>query len=193
MIETPEVKNLTFEIALEKARRLSPLRQLREKFGFELGNLHFNLIPLQMAGKTLAGEKARIEGEIAKLNQDERDALRELRQFFASAVDDATRPVRGKIAEVMLKRLRLRDLLAESAMIYAAIEQVQGDYTGQLNALRKIAAELKDETKESYSLPDESPFPSTLLPSPTLQQINRARSQADNIAEILEAMANQIG
>jgi chromosome segregation ATPase len=193
MIETPEMK-AKLEAVLEKARRLKPWRQLRESLALELGNLQHNFAHLVLAGKTLAGEKARIQNEIEKLNQDERNVLHELQQFFASLVEDATRSVNAKIAAVMSKRLRLRDLLAEAGTIYGEVEQGQKNWSSKLHGLRKVAAELENETKEpykqSYQLPEIS-FPS--LPSPNKDQTIRLRTHADNMAEILQGMANQIG
>jgi hypothetical protein len=200
MIETPEIKNVTFEIALEKARKLSPLRQLREKFGVELGNLQFNVIPLQMAGKTLVGEKARIEGAIAKLNRDESEVLRELRQFFVSLVKETVQPMHKKIVADTPKRQRLRALLAEASAIYGDLEQIQRDWKIEVDALKKMARELSRETEESgdsyesytNTIP-EPPFVSPWVPAPTVQQIRRASNQGDNIASMLEEMARQIG
>jgi predicted nucleic acid-binding Zn-ribbon protein len=188
MIETMEAK-AKFETALDKARGLHPLRQARERLALELGNLPYNFVRLEMAGRTLADEKQRIEGEIGKLRERESGILQELRDFFVALVKDATEPVHKQIAEAMSKRLRLRDLLSEAATIYAEVEQVQKNWTPELDRLRKVATELKNETKEGYELPEIS-FPS--LPSPSVQQTVRMRDRADNLAEILSGMAKQI-
>jgi len=194
MVETLEMKAL--EAVLAKARGLHPLRQARDRFAMELGNVPYNLVPLQMAGRTLAGEKQRIEGEIAKLHEKEQGILHELRTFFAALVKDATQRVQEKTPAVMSKRLRLRDLLAEAGVVYAEIEQEQKDWTNDLDSLRKVAAQLKngigDSYRESYPLPEIS-FPSPLVPSPNVQQAIRMRERGDNIAEILQTMAKQIG
>jgi hypothetical protein len=136
MIETQEAK-AKFEGMLDKARGLHPLRQARERLGLELANIPYNVVPLQMAGRTLAGEKQRIEGEIAKLREKEQGVLQELRKFFAALVKNATEPVHKQIAEAILKRLRLRDLLSEAAMIYAEIEQVQKNWAPDCGRLRR--------------------------------------------------------
>ena len=188
MIETLEVK-AKFEAVLDKARGLHPLRQARERLAMELGNLPYNAIRLQMVGRPLIDEKKRIEGEMATLREKEQAILQEVREFFAALAKDATEPVHKQIAEDMLKRLRLRELLSEAATIYTEVERVQKNWTPELDGLRKVAAELRNETNESYSLP-EIVFPS--LPSPSVQQAVRMRDRADNIAEILKTMANQI-
>jgi chromosome segregation ATPase len=191
MVETPETK-AKLEAILEKARRLHPLRQAREKLALELGNLPYNLIPLQMAGKTLAGEKQRIGNEIAKLSQQEDSLHSELREFLGSLIQPAVQVVQGQITDAFQKRQRLRALLAEAAAVYAEIKQVEATWKSELAALRKVASELSQQTGESYSMPDVS-FPSPWLPSPPVQQVERARTHGDNIVTILEEMARQIG
>jgi hypothetical protein len=191
MIETPEMK-AKFEVMLDKARGVHPLRQAHKRLALELGNLPLNAIPLQMAGRTLADEKKRIEGEMATLREKECDILQELQQFFSALVKDATQPVHGKIPQLLLNRLRLSDLLSEAGKVYTEIEQVEENWTKELDGLRNVAAQLKNETNESYSLP-ELPFPTPLVPSPTVQQVVRMRDRSDNIAEMLQMMSKQIG
>jgi hypothetical protein len=191
MIETPEMK-AKFEVMLDKARGVHPLRQAQKRLALELGNLPLNAIPLQMAGRTLADEKKRIEGEMVTLREKERDILQELQQFFSALVKDATQPVHGKIPQLLLNRLRLSDLLSEAGKVYTEIEQVEKNWTKELDGLRNVAAQLKNETNESYSLP-ELPFPTPLVPSPTVQQVVRMRDRSDNIAEMLQMMSKQIG
>jgi predicted nucleic acid-binding Zn-ribbon protein len=197
MIETMETKT-QFEAMLEKARGLKPLRQWRDKLVLEMGNLEFNVISLQMKGKTMRGERTRIEAELNKLREKENDILQELRTFFAVLVKNAMQPVQENLPALMAKRLQLRNLLAEAANVHTGIKQTQKNWATELDALRKIAAELKSETNEngkeriSFSLP-EMPFPSPLVPALSVQQINHARNTGDNLAEILQALAKQIG
>ena len=191
MVETPEMK-AKLEAVLENARRLHPLRQARERLALELGNLPFNIAPLQMSGRTLIGEKQRIEGEMVTLREKEQNILQEVRNFFAALVKHATQPVKENMPALISKRLRLRDLLAEAGIVFGEVEGVQIDLARKFDALRKIAAELKSETNESYLLP-EMPLPTPLVPSPTVQQAIRMRERGDNIAEILQMMAKQIG
>jgi hypothetical protein len=191
MIETMEMK-ANFEAMVDKARALSPLRQSREKFALELQNLPYNAISLQIAGRPLIDEKRRIEGEIAKFREKEQSILQEVREFFVALAKCAAQPAQEKIPALLSKRLRLRDLFAEAALLVGEIESVQRDWTGELDALRKVAAELKHQTNESYPLPELN-FPTPLVPSPSVQHVVRLRERGDNLAEILQAMAKQIG
>lgn len=196
-IQNPQLDQETkvrFDAVLEKARRLSPLRQVREKLSLEIGNLQFNLIPLQMAGKTLVGERQRIEAEVEKIQQQEQGVRQEVRDFFVSLVKASVQPMHGKIAAAAQKRQQLRALLAEAAAIYGDLEQVQKDWKIRVNALKKVGAELSQQTDESYTDTIQEPsFISPWLPSPPSQFIDRARTHGDNIALILEEMARQIG
>jgi hypothetical protein len=191
MVETSESKT-NLEAMLDKARSLHPLRQSRNRLALEMGNLPNNLAHLQMKGKTLFGERTRIEAEIAKLLEKENAILSELRKYFAALVNEATQPVQETIPVLLSKRLRLRDLFAEAGALVGEIGSVQRDWTGELDALRKVAAELKNQTNESYPLPELN-FPTPLVPSPSVQHVVRLRERGDNLAEILQAMAKQIG
>jgi hypothetical protein len=191
MIETMEMK-ANFEAMVDKARALSPLRQSREKFALELQNLPYNAISLQIAGRPLIDEKRRLEGEITKLREKEHSILQEVREFFVALAKCAAQPAQEKIPVLLSKRLRLRDLFAEAGVMVAEIESVQRDWTGELDALRKVAAELKNQTNESYPLPELN-FPTPLVPSPSVQHVVRLRERGDNLSEIMQAMAKQIG
>lgn len=197
MIETTETKT-NLEVMLDKARGLRPLRQQRDKFARELQELPFNAIRLQVAGRPLIDEKKRIETEMAKVREKEQAILQEVREFFEALVKDATQPIPENISALISKRLQLRDLLAQTGAAYAEIEQVQKNWTNELNGLRRVAAQLKNETNDngkesiSFSLPEVS-FPTPLVPSPSVQHVVRLRERGDNLAEILQAMAKQIG
>jgi hypothetical protein len=200
MTETPETK-AKLEAVLERARRLHPLRQQREMLSKELALVPHNLVPLHLKGKTLVGETERLQGEIAKIEQQERDLREHVREFFAGLAKASALQVQQKIAIALPSRRRLRALLVEAAAIYAELEQVAKDWKNEADALKKIAKELSQQTDapgvptiQSYTnaIP-QPPFVSPWIPAPTVQQIHRARNQGDNIAEILRSMASQIG
>ena len=114
MIETPEMK-AKLDAALEKARSLHPLRQSRERLAVELDNLPKNLVHLGMKGKTLLGERTRIDAEIVRIQQQERDLRQEVRDFFVNLVKASVPPVSEKIVAAIPKRQQLRALLAEAS------------------------------------------------------------------------------
>jgi chromosome segregation ATPase len=191
MTETTKMK-LELEAALDKARSLHPLRQARERFVMELGNLPHNILALEMKGKTLLGERTRIEAELEKLSQQERELRQQVHDLFSSLVKASIPPIHEKIVTTTPTRRQLRNLLVEAAAIYDELEQVQRDWKIEVDALKKVARELNQQTGESYAIP-EPPFVSPWVPAPTVQQIHRASTQGYNFASILEEMARQIG
>lgn len=190
-VETPEMK-ATFEAALAKARSISILKQARARFQSELALLPQNAVHVQMKGLTLTGEKKRIEGEIARLSQQEQNVRQEIREWFSASVENARQKFPQKMDRVVLSgRRRLHVLLAEAATIYAAIEAVPVEWQDLRKSLEKIAQGLAAETGESYAIADVQ-FPSPLVPIPSSNTVIRARERSDNTGTMLAEMAKQI-
>jgi hypothetical protein len=185
MLESEEVRK-RFECVFEPARSLSSLQQARDGINAEINRLPDNRDYLELRGKTLHGELLRLEGELAKVAEQQSLIRRNVQAFFGSVIRELSEPMQNRMAEFLSKRLRVHALLGEAAGVVEELEEFSTQWDREIKILKQWMVAAARETGEVHQLP-ESPLPSSFVPAPSKSVNESGRTSA-----ILRHLAGQI-
>jgi hypothetical protein len=185
MLENTDVKQ-RFDRVFEQARSLSAWQQARDGINAEMNRLPDNRNYLELEGKSLHGEKLRLEGELAKVSEQQSLIRRNVQAFFVSVIRELSEPIQNRLAECLSKRLRVRALLAEAAGIVEELEEFPSQWDREIKILQQWMVAATGETGETYHLP-ESPLPSSFVPA-----LSKSVNESGKTSAVLRHVAGQI-
>jgi hypothetical protein len=185
MLESAEVKE-RFERVFEQAGRLAALKQARDGINAEMNLLPANRDRLELRGKSVHGERLRLEGELAKVSEQQSLIRRNVQAFFVALIRELGQPIQNRMAEFLSKRLRVRALLAEAAGIVEELEEFPTQWEREMKILQKMMVAATGETQDKYYLP-ECPLTAVFVPTPS-----RTANESGKTSAILKHLAGQI-
>jgi hypothetical protein len=188
--ETVGTAHKTFEVVLERTKRLSALRQEKAQFESELFLAQRNVEALLKAGKLPADEFARINSQIKRLDEQISRQLAEAHAAFDSCVRELEEfNERAKREIVFPGRARLKSVLDEAADICESLKSSRMqiiERVKELDANRQILAVNIQEPFHNFRL-SAGEFYDSDIPG-----IRREDHEKGSLEIILRSVSSQI-
>ena len=180
----------TFEAVLERAKRLSGLREDKARWEKELVFAQRNVEALFKAAKVPADEFARINSQIKSSDEQISAQLAETHAAFGSWVRELEESNERATREIVLPdRLKLKSLLDEAAAICERLRFSRkriSDRIRDLNEKREILARETQEPIQSLSFSEEK------LTAPAIPGIRTEDHRKGDLELILRSVSSQI-